>query len=1616
MASLSNAYENNALCEPTFPKMAQNHPFRPDTDGLVDNAYGVMAFPFPFERRNVEGHKTIPGPYAYGSSAWFETDQRYQHADKFTAMLHLLTMALEFKDNGCPTIKGRAGSNDAHNVIMAVIRKMERRAKKEDAAIMARGIEQTLYMDQRVAEFIRAIVSGSLNSVIPGRQVLIGEGDEEDDAELQDGMEVDLYGGGGGGGGGGGRRRGGRWARDEDDDEDGDNNMDPNDEIDLRIRELMKDHLADAGGISLEGKFVFDKVMILVVHMTRPVLDDNGDVLMRTFVDSDGSRYVEPQMEDAGCVVFVLIMDPLFSAGKAFKNIIDMAEEHHKQRTGTAAQDATKSDMISRDGDSSTNRQGKRFASGQPSRLMQHFPWLGEDAHVSNAMHTMTMLSYVNLVSFVRNDPSIYAVHYKQLLARGMDDIGTDREPNVLHPINVFTPEWALATMEQYGVGKDQTRMERFRGAEYHADAFDINGLIDEDGNLIEGPAGGGGGALDLPRWYFPPEATWNYPSESWTWARNAKAGLHRQYFPWIDVPAALRRLTATRENKSNALSLFEGNTDTNVLSREYTQYCMVEGLGVITPLPELSYDPNAILRQSAIFQVASQNQRVLSEIVAPREPEKNPETYARYCKEMREMREACMMRMQQIMVPTAAVAPAFKLMFGFMAKEVRKVGTYLPHYTMDPLIPTPDVLELDSFSNYMIREAMYVRNHRMIVAQVRHWQISHHGSKDAYSLFGIDIHYCSIYYGMSQGGKSYFAKDATVNTTVEGTVTQMLESSNRSFNTHDDFTGEIIFKDELDDVYVNAKAAAADKSGKAERIKSMMSDQKATYRTLVFMDQANGRQRRVGENIETLFHASMICCTNKRVGSGGKGDEAIASRFLNFAITRAEVDLYKYLGVKNRLDDEDKMANGDFVHMLRIKQCLLAYSQALIDAGVIPEPSMDVYDTINSRMMSYMRDQGIDTTTIRGAQMTKRLARIYVILNAIIQTYDVPGAIHYDHEFALAQLADLTPHMYATKQITLFAITQTSEIYIHPLQVIVLKGMYSLCGFKFERGKTVDMHFAEDVTRTLPWRRTIKPNGEHVVDFNYFVIEGDIRNTVIPALGEHCKPRPGPNEIESEIGAMSKRFITGRPIAPVNAEYWLAMPESTIRTHKLPRLAVDMPIAVIERDFRDHKIYVAVDALQNYREDMVVDAFMNCIHDGFRKQTFLLGTQLVGKHPTKEGEEFEYTGIYKTLCVNDAAIEFYSMGPKFLLHDVSYVDGIVSEMMGGARLHPDKKDQTYEKNRTKRSKVILEIDEDLDDWGHTAHHYRAACPGLPINSPSRQVAVYNNIRAAILRIEMKHDLYSSLSPEDQLEQEKLSIDRALLLDYPRELQAAEDRRLITIKTAENFGAGRELRRQHHEDMIRAWRSLPPEVRKITPRPAEVSAADFTSNGKFHRVGLPLAMTQSDAEVMARYRDSIDPRAIKMLTGCVLADESTALVSAGGSGGGGGGGGRQVEDMSVRRGRRRNQNTTLSIEAPPPPVARSYAPVFGKERQEKAAEVAQLSNRYQHPSRVMTSTEATGGGVSSVRRDRDDFEIEAEADGALPPPSDRPQKKQTTRASTSRAFRAAESLVNDEFD
>jgi hypothetical protein len=264
-------------------------------------------------------------------------------------------------------------------------------------------------------------------------------------------------------------------------------------------------------------------------------------------------------------------------------------------------------------------------------------------------------------------------------------------------------------------------------------------------------------------KWYFPPERSYHYLQEGWCWYRRGWAGLYQQYFPWVEVPAELAKLMSVR-TETTALTAFEGNTENNNgLSPEWTASMIAVGVGVIDVLPQVPYDRNAISKHNSIAHVASENSKLMETLKGPKNPKATPEAYLKYCREVDSHRKACLMRMQQVLVPSDHIYPSMNKILIFMAQSVKRASTFLPHLTWNPHVANPETYEMTSFAQHMLRQAIDIKYQRHIVCEARHWQMTHYGAQDCHAMTNVDMHYSAIYHGLSQSGKSFMVKDATV-------------------------------------------------------------------------------------------------------------------------------------------------------------------------------------------------------------------------------------------------------------------------------------------------------------------------------------------------------------------------------------------------------------------------------------------------------------------------------------------------------------------------------------------------------------------------------------------------------------------------------------------------------------------------------------------------------------------------------------------------------------------------------------------------------------------------------------------------------------------------------------
>jgi len=484
-------------------------------------------------------------------------------------------------------------------------------------------------------------------------------------------------------------------------------------------------------------------------------------------------------------------------------------------------------------------------------------------------------------------------------------------------------------------------------------------------------------------------------------------------------------------------------------------------------------------------------------------------------------------------------------------------------------------------------------------------------------------------------------------------------------------------------------------------------------------------------------------------------------------------------------------LSQKDAEHSWRIKQALLALSQVLVDAGTLPPCSMDCFDMIQARVSAYLKMQGIDVTAIRHTQMVKRLATIYTLLNALIHIYDVPGALHADAPvFELRQLLDMIPYMFCTKQIAIFTLTQAEEIFLSPMRAVVLRAAMAYVDFPTLEGTSLDVIIKGDNTQKHQnkWKMIDQGDGkEKKIDFNYIQLTGNYTE-ICQHVAEFCEPKIGATEVDGMFRMLAAdNFIRVRQIPRVASSLYSTLVNGVLEGFEINRDRVETPIKVVTIDFKGKAVYIAVEALGKLHDNLMSDAIAACLYKHWRPQVMLTGTQVRKAHPTESGKVLNYAGIFNTMeLAPDVIAEFGGMLDSFDAPDAAYIPPVARTMFHGQRLHPDKKHEYYNDKRTRRTQAVLTITEDLDDWAHEQHHYRAACFGKHTDSISRPLTVYERIRRHLADIEDRHDWNAKQGSADKDRYKNLP-PRCRFMDYPMALVAEVDLALKTKKEARPF-------------------------------------------------------------------------------------------------------------------------------------------------------------------------------------------------------------------------------------
>jgi hypothetical protein len=197
----------------------------------------------------------------------------------------------------------------------------------------------------------------------------------------------------------------------------------------------------------------------------------------------------------------------------------------------------------------------------------------------------------------------------------------------------------------------------------------------------------------------------------------------------------------------------------------------------------------------------------------------------------------------------------------------------------------------------------------------------------------------------------------------------------------------------------------------------------------------------------------------------------------------------------------------------------------------------------------------------------------------------------------------------------------------------------------------------------------------------------------------------------------------------------------------------------------------------------------------------------------------------------------------------------MTQKMMSGPRLHPDKRQESYAPQREKRQNSTTSIQQDLNVWGHSIHHYRAGCEGEPVDSPSFPNTLRESVRRALQQNEDYHEENDTFK---EIRHVGL-LPRCLKMCYPNDLIDELDDHSVRKGNARPFTeinlAKQRVYELELEDWIKEGRIGPLPVMTTLTNTGRASRVDYFTAEQAQELGKSLNTIAANLGVNALTTD-----------------------------------------------------------------------------------------------------------------------------------------------------------------
>ena len=395
---------------------------------------------------------------------------------------------------------------------------------------------------------------------------------------------------------------------------------------------------------------------------------------------------------------------------------------------------------------------------------------------------------------------------------------------------------------------------------------------------------------------------------------------------------------------------------------------------------------------------------------------------------EARAIRESRAMssRVAMLFDPQANIGPAYKAALGHMdtlRHQARVRGTVFKANTN--IIPLYDP-KMSWFANAQIHFALQLENichvavlhQELIQAHVAAMSVFEH-------LRGLKLNI--IYAGSAEAGKSLILK-ATRDVMITGTWCVTSRKTKQSELTEINKDGMVEFEDELQDSYFVEDGDGQDKERLTEGI----------MRTQMTFISDKGKRLCV---ITISRHSGVFMAATNKLGiSVPMKTRHVIQPISTFDPREDRGPTHSMIGETNQKNIEIiEMAKDMHKDIYRMRQMLICMVYEFIYAGKLMAPDLTVADIVIVRFMAYLREGGIMLAPRDFWRIHRAIIEL-VIENAIHIVFFTRTIWPEDKEFEVDDIMRVQEFLFATEEITIFALSLFSTMFFHPQEHAIMK------------------------------------------------------------------------------------------------------------------------------------------------------------------------------------------------------------------------------------------------------------------------------------------------------------------------------------------------------------------------------------------------------------------------------------------------------------------------------------------------------------------------------------------------------------------------------------------------